>query len=45
MKDVIVTRDRCYDNPEDGRPFRERDAVGGRDPSLAGDDHRAPGAS
>ncbi|MEI6727308.1 MAG: CDP-glucose 4,6-dehydratase, partial [Actinomycetes bacterium] len=32
---VIVTSDKCYDNPEDGRPFREADAMGGRDPYSA----------
>jgi CDP-glucose 4,6-dehydratase len=32
---VVVTSDKCYDNPEDGRPFREGDAMGGRDPYSA----------
>jgi CDP-glucose 4,6-dehydratase len=29
---VNVTTDKCYDNPEHARPFRESDALGGRDP-------------
>ncbi|MGH2465696.1 MAG: CDP-glucose 4,6-dehydratase [Candidatus Limnocylindrales bacterium] len=29
---VIVTSDKCYDNPETGHPFRETDPIGGRDP-------------
>jgi CDP-glucose 4,6-dehydratase len=29
---VIVTSDKCYQNLETGRPFRETDAMGGRDP-------------
>jgi CDP-glucose 4,6-dehydratase len=29
---VNVTTDKCYDNPEHARAFRESDAVGGRDP-------------
>jgi CDP-glucose 4,6-dehydratase len=29
---VNVTTDKCYDNPEHARAFRESDALGGRDP-------------
>jgi CDP-glucose 4,6-dehydratase len=29
---VIVTSDKCYENLETGRPFRETDPLGGRDP-------------
>lgn len=29
---VIVTSDKCYENPEDGRPLREIDPMGGFDP-------------
>nr|ARK10401.1 CDP-glucose 4,6-dehydratase [Fibrella sp. ES10-3-2-2] len=29
---VIVTSDKCYDNPEDGQPLRETDPMGGFDP-------------
>lgn len=29
---LIVTSDKCYENREDGRPFREGDSLGGRDP-------------
>jgi len=29
---VIVTSDKCYENPEDGRPLRETDPMGGFDP-------------
>lgn len=29
---VIVTSDKCYENPEDGRPLTETDAMGGYDP-------------
>lgn len=29
---VIVTSDKCYDNREEPRPFREGDRLGGRDP-------------
>jgi len=32
---VIVTSDKCYRNLEQGRPFREGDAMGGRDPYSA----------
>ncbi len=32
---VVVTSDKCYDNPEDGRPRRESDPMGGRDPYSA----------
>ena len=32
---VIVTSDKCYQNLEDGRAFRETDAMGGRDPYSA----------
>ena len=29
---VIVTSDKCYENPEDGRPLTEADPMGGFDP-------------
>jgi CDP-glucose 4,6-dehydratase len=29
---IIVTSDKCYENPEDGRPLRETDPMGGFDP-------------
>ena len=29
---VIVTSDKCYENPEDGRPLKETDPMGGYDP-------------
>lgn len=29
---VVVTSDKCYHNPEDGRPLAETDAMGGYDP-------------
>ena len=29
---VIVTSDKCYENPENGRPLRETDPMGGFDP-------------
>lgn len=32
---VIVTSDKCYQNPEDGRPLRETDPMGGYDPYSA----------
>lgn len=32
---VVVTSDKCYDNAETGRAFREADPVGGRDPYSA----------
>ena len=32
---VIVTTDKCYANPEDGRPFVENDPLGGSDPYSA----------
>jgi len=32
---VIVTSDKCYRNLESGRPFRETDPMGGRDPYSA----------
>jgi CDP-glucose 4,6-dehydratase len=32
---VVVTSDKCYQNPETGRAFREEDAMGGRDPYSA----------
>lgn len=32
---VVVTTDKCYRNIEDGRPFVEDDALGGRDPYSA----------
>ena len=33
---VNVTSDKCYANVDDGRPFREGDPLGGRDPYSAG---------
>lgn len=32
---VVVTSDKCYDNAETGRAFREEDPMGGRDPYSA----------
>ena len=32
---VIVTSDKCYENHETGRPYRETDPLGGRDPYSA----------
>ena len=32
---VVVTSDKCYDNAETGRAFREEDPLGGRDPYSA----------
>lgn len=32
---VVATSDKCYDNDETGRAFREGDALGGRDPYSA----------
>jgi CDP-glucose 4,6-dehydratase len=32
---VIITSDKCYQNPETGRAFCEDDAMGGRDPYSA----------
>jgi CDP-glucose 4,6-dehydratase len=32
---VVVTSDKCYENPETGRAFRETDPMGGRDPYSA----------
>ena len=32
---VVVTSDKCYRNRDDGRRFREDDALGGRDPYSA----------
>ena len=32
---VVITSDKCYRNLEDGRPFVEEDAMGGRDPYSA----------
>jgi CDP-glucose 4,6-dehydratase len=32
---IVVTSDKCYQNHEDERPFRETDAMGGRDPYSA----------
>ena len=32
---VVVTSDKCYQNHEEDRPFRETDAMGGRDPYSA----------
>lgn len=29
---LVVTSDKCYDNDQNGRPFREGDALGGHDP-------------
>lgn len=29
---VVITSDKCYDNPEDGRPLTETDPMGGYDP-------------
>ncbi|GAB2549204.1 CDP-glucose 4,6-dehydratase [Spirosoma aerophilum] len=29
---VVVTSDKCYENPEDGRPLTETDPMGGYDP-------------
>ncbi len=29
---VVVTSDKCYENPEDGRPLTEADPMGGYDP-------------
>jgi CDP-glucose 4,6-dehydratase len=29
---IVVTTDKCYENHEDGRPYREQDPLGGRDP-------------
>ena len=32
---VVVTTDKCYENLEQGRPFREEDRLGGHDPYSA----------
>lgn len=32
---IIITSDKCYDNPEKGRPFTENDKLGGSDPYSA----------
>ncbi len=32
---VVVASDKVYENPETGRPFRERDPLGGHDPYSA----------
>jgi CDP-glucose 4,6-dehydratase len=32
---VVVTTDKCYDNQEQDRPFRETDPLGGKDPYSA----------
>jgi CDP-glucose 4,6-dehydratase len=32
---LIVTSDKCYDNPNDGVPLREQDPLGGHDPYSA----------
>ncbi|MEK7389642.1 MAG: CDP-glucose 4,6-dehydratase [Elusimicrobiota bacterium] len=32
---VVVTTDKCYENPGEGRPFREDDRLGGHDPYSA----------
>ncbi len=32
---VVVTSDKCYENDEAGRPFREEDRLGGNDPYSA----------
>ncbi|RIV22296.1 CDP-glucose 4,6-dehydratase [Fibrisoma montanum] len=29
---IIITSDKCYENPEDGHPLRETDPMGGYDP-------------
>ena len=39
MKDIssvlVITTDKCYENKEHGRPFKETDAMGGHDPYSA----------
>ena len=32
---LVVTSDKCYENPESGRPHEESDPLGGRDPYSA----------
>ena len=32
---VVVTTDKCYENSDEGRPFREGDRLGGHDPYAA----------
>lgn len=32
---VVITTDKCYENTDDGRPFREADRLGGHDPYAA----------
>ena len=32
---LVITTDKCYENPENGRAFREDDRLGGRDPYSA----------
>ena len=32
---VVVTTDKCYENQDEGRPFRESDRLGGHDPYSA----------
>jgi CDP-glucose 4,6-dehydratase len=32
---VVVTTDKCYENHETGRPYREEDSLGGHDPYSA----------
>ena len=32
---LVVTSDKCYDNPNDGVPLREQDPMGGHDPYSA----------
>lgn len=32
---VVITSDKCYENREEGRPFRETDTLGGSDPYSA----------
>ena len=32
---IVVATDKVYENPEHGRPFTERDPLGGHDPYSA----------
>ncbi len=32
---VVITTDKCYENSDEGRPFREDDRLGGHDPYAA----------
>jgi CDP-glucose 4,6-dehydratase len=32
---VVITTDKCYENADEGRPFRETDRLGGHDPYSA----------